>query len=152
MNLDELDSKILQALMQDGRTTWSDLAQSCGVSSPAIADRVRRLENRGIISGYAVTVSPSLVGYDITAFISVSLERPEHRQPFLQYIQTTDEVQECHHIAGEGDYLLKVRCPKIADLERILSDDIKGLEGIVQTRTSIVLSTVKETTALAVGH
>lgn len=146
--MDDLDSKILSALMADGRVTWSDLASRCGVSSPAISDRIRRLEKRGIIQGYRVVVDPVELGYDITAFVVVVLEHPQHRQGFLDYIQATAAIQECHHVAGDGDYLLKVRCQKIGDLERILSEEIKGLPGILQTKTSIALSTVKETTAL----
>ena len=148
--MDDLDSKILRALMADGRVTWSDLAARCGVSSPAIGERVRRLEKRGIIQGYRVIVDPVQLGYDITAFVAVVLEHPDNRQTFLDYIRVTSAIQECHHIAGDGDYLLKVRCGKMTDLERILSEEIKGLPGVLQTKTSIVLSTVKETTALSV--
>ncbi|ESA36331.1 family transcriptional regulator [Leptolyngbya sp. Heron Island J] len=148
--MDDLDSKILETLMTDGRITWSDLASQCGVSSPAIGERVRRLEKRGIIQGYGVVVDPVQLGYDITAFVTVVLEHPNYRQDFLDYVQITSAIQECHHVAGDGDYLLKVRCSRMADLERILSEEIKGLPGILQTKTSIALSTVKETTALAV--
>ncbi|MBT9311593.1 Lrp/AsnC family transcriptional regulator [Leptothoe kymatousa] len=148
--MDELDRKILGALMVDGRVTWSDLASRFGVSSPAIRDRIRRLETRGIIQGYGVVVNPVELGYDITAFVTVVLEQPKYRQTFLDYVRSTPAIQECHHVAGDGDYLLKVRCGKMADLERILSEEIKGLSGILQTKTSIALSTVKETTALAV--
>ena len=148
--MDDLDGKILAALMADGRVTWSDLAVRCGVSSPAISDRVRRLEKRGIIRGYQVVIDPIQLGYDVTAFVAVVLEHPKYRQGFLDYVQATPSIQECHHVAGDGDYLLKVRCIKIADLERVLSDEIKGLPGILQTKTSIALSTVKETTALAI--
>ncbi|MEO1182790.1 MAG: Lrp/AsnC family transcriptional regulator [Cyanobacteria bacterium J06636_28] len=148
--MDDLDGKILGALMEDGRVTWSDLATRFGVSSPAISERVRRLEKRGVIQGYRVAVDPVQLGYDITAFVAVVLEHPQYRQGFLDYVATTPTVQECHHVAGDGDYLLKVRCGRMADLERILSEEIKGLPGILQTKTSIALSTVKETTALAV--
>ncbi|MEM9903930.1 MAG: Lrp/AsnC family transcriptional regulator [Cyanobacteria bacterium P01_D01_bin.44] len=142
--LDKLDSKILKNLTSDGRVTWAELASACGVSAPAIADRVRRLEKRGIIAGYTVQLSAQYLGYDITAFVAVSLERPHHRQGFLDYVQTKPEIQECHHVTGEGDYLLKVRCRSTAELEQIISDEIKGLAGVVQTRTSIALSTIKE--------
>ena len=148
--MDELDSQILAALMTDGRVTWSDLAARCGVSSPAISERVRRLEKRGVIQGYRVVVDPEQLGYDITAFVAVVLEHPKYREGFLDYVQVTPAIQECHHVAGDGDYLLKVRCSRMVDLERILSEEIKGLPGILQTKTSIALSTVKETTALAV--
>ena len=148
--MDDLDGKILGALMVDGRVTWSDLATRFGVSSPAISERVRRLEKRGVIQGYRVVADPVQLGYDITAFVAVVLEHPQYRQGFLDYVTTTPAVQECHHVAGDGDYLLKVRCGRMADLERLLSEEIKGLPGILQTKTSIALSTVKETTALAV--
>ena len=148
--MDELDSKILETLLLDGRVTWSDLATRCGVSSPAIGERVKRLEKRGVIQGYRVVVDPALLGYDVTAFVAVVLEHPKYRQGFLDYVQGQSAIQECHHVAGDGDYLLKVRCHKIADLERILSEEIKGLPGILQTKTSIVLSSVKETTVLTV--
>lgn len=148
--MDDLDNKILAALMVDGRSTWSDLATRFRVSPPAISERVRRLEKQGVIQGYGVVVDPGALGYDITAFVAVVLEHPTYRQGFLDYVQAMAAVQECHHVAGDGDYLLKVRCGKMADLERILSEDIKSLPGILQTKTSIALSTVKETTALAI--
>ncbi|MEO0539340.1 MAG: Lrp/AsnC ligand binding domain-containing protein, partial [Cyanobacteria bacterium P01_A01_bin.105] len=80
--------------------------------------------------------------------IFVTLDRPEHRQAFIDFVKATPAIQECHHITGEGDYLLKVRCTGTAALEQILSHGIKGLPGIRQTRTCIALSTVKETTDL----
>ncbi|MEM9164554.1 MAG: Lrp/AsnC family transcriptional regulator [Cyanobacteria bacterium P01_F01_bin.4] len=150
--MDALDRKILGALMVDGRVTWSELASRFGVSSPAISDRIRRLEKRGVIQGYRVLVDPVQLGYDITAFVAVTLEHPRHRQRLLNYVQATTAIQECHHVAGEGDYLLKLRCSRMADLEEILSEEIKGLPGISQTKTAIVLSTVKETTELRVEN
>ena len=148
MDIDALDKKILQALSQNGRTKWADLAADCGVSSPAIADRVRRLEKRGIIQGYTALLSPEALGQPLMALIFVTLERPEHRLAFLDFVQSTPNIQECHHTTGDGDYLLKVRCTGTAQLEQILSHGIKGLPGILQTRTCIALSTVKETTHL----
>jgi Lrp/AsnC family transcriptional regulator, leucine-responsive regulatory protein len=150
MNLDDLDIKILNFLIQNGRAAWADIAQACGLSSPAIAERVKRLEKRQIIQGYTVRLSAQHLGYDLTAFIAVTLERPEHRAPFLSYVQANPAIQECHHVTGEGDYLLKVRCRHTADLEALLSDGIKNLAGVMQTRTSIALSTVKETLAVEV--
>ncbi|MEO0758710.1 MAG: Lrp/AsnC family transcriptional regulator [Cyanobacteria bacterium J06648_16] len=148
MNLDSLDIQILRALVEDGRKKWADLATDCGVSAPAIADRVRRLEQRGIIQGYTARLSPVAIGYGLMALISVTLERPEHRATLLAFVQSHPAIQECHHVTGDGDYLLKVRCRSTADLEELISEELKGLPGISQTRTAIALSTVKETTAL----
>ena len=150
MDIDALDKKILQALSHNGRTRWADLAATCGVSSPAIAARVRRLEKRGVIQGYTALLSPEALGQSLMALIFVTLEHPKHRQTFLEFVQANPAIQECHHITGEGDYLLKVRCSGTAQLEHILSDCIKGLPGIQQTRTSIALSTVKETPNLPI--
>ena len=134
--------------MREGRSTWSELAGVLGLSAPAAADRVRRLEERGVIRGYSAVVDPGAVGLDVTAFVAVTLERPEHRAGFLGWVDGTPEVQECHHVAGEGDYLLKVRCAAVRDLETIVSEEIKGLGGVTSTRTTVVLSTRKETPVL----
>ena len=149
---DTLDLKIIQRLMRQARMTWSDLANSLGLSAPAAADRVRRLEERGVIQGYAALINPDSLGYNLTAFISVTLERPEHRAAFLQQVEALGEIQECHHVTGEDAYLLKVRCRGAQDLERLISDDLKSLPGILKTRTAIALSTVKETTALPISE
>jgi Lrp/AsnC family leucine-responsive transcriptional regulator len=146
--MDEIDSKVIQHLMHDGRMTWAELASVLGLSAPAAADRVHRLEQRGVIRGYAALVDPEAIDCELTAFIAVTLERPSHRGGVLQRVQELPEVQECHHTAGDDDYLLKVRCANTRALERIVSEGIKGVEGIARTRTTIVLSTSKETPVL----
>ncbi|MBE9101975.1 Lrp/AsnC family transcriptional regulator [Vacuolonema iberomarrocanum] len=148
MGIDTLDCKIIVQLMSNGRGTWSELATLLQISAPAVAERARRLQERGIIQGYAAQVDPRAVGLTLLAYVAVTLDRPEHRVGFLAWVQQTDAVQECHHIAGDGDYLLKVRCRDTADLEELVSNQLKGLEGIVRSRTTIVLSTVKETSRL----
>jgi Lrp/AsnC family leucine-responsive transcriptional regulator len=134
--------------MREGRSTWSELARLLGLSAPAAADRVRRLEERGVIRGYSAVVDPEAVGLGVTAFVAVTLERPEHRAGFLGWVDGAPEVQECHHVVGEGDFLLKVRCAAVRDLEAIVSEEIKGLHGVTSTRTTVVLSTRKETPVL----
>ncbi|AIQ28877.1 MULTISPECIES: Lrp/AsnC family transcriptional regulator [Paenibacillus] len=143
--MDSLDYKIISAIMNNGRITWSELAGLLGLSSPATADRVRRLEEQGVITGYTALIDAESAGYGLAALIAVSLERPEHRQGFIELVMKLPEVQECHHTAGDDDYILKLRCRGTRDLDRIISDEIKGLPGIVRTRTTIILGTVKET-------
>lgn len=150
MKVDELDSRILNALTQEGRVRWSALAERFGVSSPAIADRVRRLESAGIITGYTARLSAEALGVDLTAFVSVTLEHPKFRQRFIEYVRSSPCVQSCHHTVGEGDFLLKVRCRSTAHLESVLTDEIKSIEGIAQTRTTISLSTIKDSAVLPV--
>jgi Lrp/AsnC family transcriptional regulator, leucine-responsive regulatory protein len=134
--------------MAQGRITWSELAGILELSAPATAERVRRLEERKIIKGYTALIDPEAVGCELTAFIAVTLERPEHRAAFLQRVQELAEIQECHHVTGEDDYLLKVRCRNTRGLEQLVSENLKGLPGILRTRTTIVLSTTKETPIL----
>lgn len=144
--LDPIDRTILEILMTRGRVTWADLGAEVGLSAPAAAERARRLEAAGVIRGYAALVDAGAIGCTLTAFVGVTLERPRHREAFLRRAREMPEIQECHHVAGEEDYLLKVRCRSTLDLEQIVSERIKGLEGIARTRTTIVLSTSKETT------
>ena len=146
--MDIQDIQTLRRLMREGRSTWSELARLLGLSAPAAADRVRRLEERGVIRGYTAMVDPEAVGLGVTAFVAVTLEHPRHRRAFLDRVNSLAEVQECHHVAGEGDFLLKVRCAAVRDLEAIVSEEIKGLHGVTSTRTTVVLSTRKETPVL----
>lgn len=146
--MDAIDYKVIKRLMSQGRITWAELGTFLELSPPAAAERVRRLEEKGVIRGYAALLDPESVGCGLTAFISVTLERPEHRDPFLKIVRDLEEVQECHHVTGDDDYILKVRCGGMRDLEAIVSNKLKELPGIARTRTTIALSTVKESAAL----
>ncbi|OPG15068.1 Lrp/AsnC family transcriptional regulator [Ferroacidibacillus organovorans] len=143
--MDSIDFKVITELVLNGRMTWAELASCLDLSSPATAERVHRLKEQGVITGFTALIAPEAVGCGLTAFVAVTLERPEHRAPYLQRIAQMREVQECHHIAGEDDYLLKVRCRGTRDLERVVSDEIKSIPGVAKTRTTIVMSTYKET-------
>ena len=145
-----MDSELLRRLQLKGRESWAALGQLVGVTGPAVAERVRKLEERGVIRGFTALLNPEAVGYGLLAFVAVTLERPEHRAPFLAKVAELPEVQECHHITGADDYLLKVRCRSTADLERVIGDEIKAVQGVVRTRTTISLKTVKETLAVPI--
>jgi Lrp/AsnC family transcriptional regulator, leucine-responsive regulatory protein len=148
--LGTLDSKVVRLLMQNGRATWAELAQQLGLSAPAAADRVHRLEERGVIRGYAALVDAEAAGYPLAAFVAVALDRPDRRPAFLKRIAAIPEVAECHHVAGDDDYLLKVRCRGTRDLDRLLLESLKSIPG-VRTRTTIVLGTAKETVVIPVA-
>jgi Lrp/AsnC family transcriptional regulator, leucine-responsive regulatory protein len=146
--MDDIDFKTTEVLMQQGRITWAELGTILGLSAPAAADRVRQLENRGVIRQFAALIDANQLGYGLIAFISVVLERPQHRAGFLERVQELPEIQECHHVAGEDDYWLKVRCLNTHHLDWLLSDQLKAIPGVIRTRTTIVLSTPKETCAV----
>jgi len=139
----------LRRLTENGRATWAELGALLELSAPAAAERVRKLEERGVIRGYTALVDAPALGYPLTAFIGVVLERPRDREPFLAKVGQLAAVQECHHVAGDEDYLLKVRVSGLPALEDLVSNELKGLPGVVKTRTTIVMSTVKETHRLA---
>ncbi|MCC5467151.1 Lrp/AsnC family transcriptional regulator [Pelosinus baikalensis] len=148
--IDSIDSKVLKQLMEKARTTWAELGALLGLSAPAAAERVHKLEERGIIKGYYALIDPEAVGYGLAAYIAIYLDEPVHRKGFLEFVQDTKEIQECHHIAGDEDYVLKVRCKGTRDLERIVSENIKSIPGVAKTRTTVILSTVKENPILPI--
>jgi Lrp/AsnC family transcriptional regulator, leucine-responsive regulatory protein len=145
VDTDSLDRKVLFFLISHGRATWAELGQRLGLSAPSAADRVRKLEKRGIIRGYAALINPAAIGYSLTAYIAVSLSSQRQRGAFLRAIEKMDQISECHHVAGEDDYLLKVRCRGTQDLDHLLARELKEKLGVARTRTTIVLSTAKET-------
>lgn len=142
--VDALDAKVIKQLMLRGRTTWAELGEMLGLSAPSAADHVHKLERGGVIRGYTALVDPRSVGYPLTAYVSVSLAN-RSRGAFLRAIEKMEQVVECHHVAGDDDYLLKVRCRGTEDLDQLLAKELKDKLGVARTRTTIVLSTAKET-------
>ncbi|MFL5760196.1 MAG: Lrp/AsnC family transcriptional regulator [Thermomicrobiales bacterium] len=148
--MDDIDLHLLDLSQNDGRLTYGELGAAVGLSISAVNERIRKLYARGTIRATVAIVEPAAVGLALTSFIQVLLERPEHDAPFIAGVLATPEIQECHHIAGDYSYLLKVRTRDTAHLESLISNGIKRLPGVVRTQTTIVLSTPKETTALPV--
>lgn len=142
--MDTVDRTILALLKDNGRLTYSDLGRQVHLSVPAVAERVRRLESSGVIDSYTVRINRSKLNCGMLSFVMVTIERPGQIDDFREKVVEFAEVLECHHIAGEYDYLLKVAVADTAALERFLSVSLKKIEGVVKTNTLIVLSTLKE--------
>ena len=151
MMVNTLDVKLIDRLMRFARSTWAELGGLVDLSAPAAAERVHKLEERGIIKGYSAIIDPEAVGLGLAALISVCLERPEHRKNFLETVNSLPEILECHHVAGDEDYVIKVICKDTRDLERLVSEEIKAVNGIMKTKTTIILSTVKDTPILPIN-
>lgn len=147
--MDEIDAKILEVLQRQGRTKRNDLAEVVGLSLPSVSERLKKLEEAGIITGYHATVDPKMLGRDITAFIFVRIDSSKHYHQFLEHATHLDEVLECHAITGEGSHLLKIRTTNTASLEKLLAK-IQAWSGVMSTQTNLVLSTSKETARLRV--
>jgi Lrp/AsnC family leucine-responsive transcriptional regulator len=150
--VDTLDKKALVFLMRHGRATWAELGQLLGLSAPSAAERVRRLEEHGVLRGYAALGDAALLGYPLTAYVSVSLASHRQRARFLRAIEKIEQIAECHHVAGDDDYLLKVRCRGTQDLDHLLAWQLKEKLGVARTRTTIVLSTAKESVRIPIAQ
>jgi len=152
MYVDTLDKKAAAFLMKQGRATWAELGQLLGLSAPSAADRVRKLEEQGVLRGYAAIADAAALGYPLTAYVSVSLASHRQRAAFLRAIEKMEQVAECHHVAGDDDYLLKVRCRGTQDLDHLLARQLKEKLGVARTRTTIVLSTAKESVRIPIAQ
>jgi Lrp/AsnC family leucine-responsive transcriptional regulator len=150
--MDTLDRKAIAFLMKHGRATWAELGQLLGLSAPSAADRVRKLEEQGVLRGYAALADAASLGYPLTAYVSVSLASHRQRAAFLRAIEKIEQVAECHHVAGDDDYLLKVRCRGTQDLDHLLARQLKEKLGVARTRTTIVLSTAKESVRIPIAQ
>ena len=138
-DLDDLDSRLLRLLVQDGRRSYTDLAKDTGLSTSAVHQRVRRLEQRGVITGYTARVAPGAVGLPLTAFVSVTPIDPAAPDDAPDRLAHLPAVEACHSVAGTESWILKVRVATPGELEALLSE-IRSAAG-VQTRTTVVLST-----------
>lgn len=149
--LDDIDLKILEIVQKHGRTRRNDLADRVGLSLPAVSERLRKLEEAGIISGYYARLNPGALGKDITAFVLVTVDSSKHYASFVEHVQNTEDILECHAITGEGTHLLKIRTENTSSLEKLLAK-IQSWTGVVKTTTSMVLSTPKETTVIKIHN
>jgi Lrp/AsnC family leucine-responsive transcriptional regulator len=147
--MDDIDVKILEILQRSGRTRRNDLAESVGLSLPSVSERLRKLEEAGIIVGYHAKLDPKKLGKDIAAFIHVTIDSSKHYGQFIEHAQNVDDILECHAITGEGTHLLKVRATNTAALEKLLAK-IQAWSGVTRTHTNLVLSTAKETTRIKI--
>lgn len=142
--IDEIDVKILTFLQESGRMKRNAIAEAVNLSVPSVSERMRKLEERGVISGYHAVLDPKRLHYDITAFIRVMVDGSLHYPEFVDRVMSLPEVLEVHSITGEGSHILKIRTRNTTTLERLLSI-LQSLTGVHGTSTSIVLSTYKET-------
>ena len=147
--IDDTDAVILRLLQENGRIKRSDIAEAIGMSLPSTSERMRKLEERGVITGYHATVDPKRVGVDITAFVRVRVDGSSHYPAFVKRVRSEVEILELHSITGEGSHILKLRTANTTTLEQLLSR-IQSWDGVVGTSTSIVLTTHKETLLLDV--
>ncbi|MCI0699039.1 Lrp/AsnC family transcriptional regulator [candidate division KSB1 bacterium] len=149
--LDAVDLQILEVLQTQGRTKRNELADTVKLSIPAVSERLRKLEDRGIIRSFNAMLEARKVGLEVTAFIFVMAESSTFYPEIIKRATAHEEILECHAITGEGSHILKARTRSTSTLEKLLSQ-IQSWPGVKNTRTSIVLSSPKETTVLPLTH
>jgi Lrp/AsnC family leucine-responsive transcriptional regulator len=140
--VEETDRRILGLLAEDGRMSFTDLGKATGLSTSAVHQRVKRLEQRGLIRGYAALVDHDVLGRPLTAFISITPIDPSQPDDYPDRLEGIREIESCWSVAGEESYILKIRVATPADLEDLLAR-IRQVANVA-TRTTIVLSTPYE--------
>ena len=133
------DARILEVLQRDGRRPYADLGTDVGMSGPSAHERVKKLEAKGVIRGYAAVVDPTALGYDILAFSWITQAPGTTSHDLTDAFAAIPEIEECHHITGEADYLIKVRARDTRDLERVLRR-VQATPNVFQTETDVVFS------------
>ena len=150
-DLDAIDWRILQVLQNDGRIRNARLAREVGLSPSSCLERVRRLERRKYILGYRAMLNPQKLGAGLLVYVEIRLTRTSAGlyASFRQKVLDMPEVQECHLISGDFDYLIKARLPDMQAYRTFLGETLLMLPGVAASRTFVVMEEVKETCALA---
>lgn len=145
--MDSLDYEILRCLKENARENATNIGSKINLSTSAVIERIKKLEASGLIEQYTTIINQSLSGRELTAFISVRLEHPKYNEKFCETVNKQEEIVECHYIAGDFDFMLKIQTASGKTLEKILNY-IKSINGVSLTRTSVVLSTIKQEISL----
>ena len=143
IDLDEIDLHIVSLLQENCKLPLAKIGDKVGLSAPAVVERVKKLEDSGVVAAYRAILDARLLGKDVTAFIGVSIAHPRRIAEFEAAVASIDDVLECHHVTGDESFILKVKAANTGALEKLLGD-IRSVEGVTRTVTSVVLSTAKE--------
>lgn len=142
--LNDSDLQIIKILQQNGRTKRNELAERIGLSVPSVSERMKKLEDNKVIEGYYAKINRQAFGLDILAFILVIMDSSKHYKNLIKHVENHPHILECHSVLGEGSHLLKVVVKNTDALEKLLSE-IQTWPGVMSTKTTYVLSTIKET-------
>ena len=138
--MDVIDSTLVQALQANGRASWAELGRLVGLSGPSVQERVRRLEERGVLTGYTAVVSPAAVGLGVSALIGLIQSDEALSEDVAEQVAAVEEVEDCWFVAGDENFVVKVRAADVAALEVVVGK-LRRIRGVARTRTTVVLST-----------
>ena len=152
-DLDRIDRNILNELQKDGRISNVELSKRVGVSPTPCQERVRRLERQGFIEGYTAILNPHYLEASLLVFVEITMQKgaPDVIEQFNKAVLTLEEIQECHLVSGDFDYLLKTRVPDMSAYRRLLGETLLRLPGVSDTRTYVVMEEVKQTSRLVIN-
>lgn len=139
-DMDAVDRKLIQALRGNGRASYAELGRLVGLSGPSVTDRINRLEQGGVITGYRASVDPVSLGLGVTALIGIQLSDAADHDDVSRRLRDLDEIEDCWFIAGDDSFMLKVRVSDMEGLENVVRR-LSGTRGVARTRTTVVLST-----------
>ncbi|MDN9009095.1 Lrp/AsnC family transcriptional regulator [Brevibacillus laterosporus] len=142
--MDSIDLAILDALKENSRMTASEISKRVSLSIPAVLERIRKMEQGEIIEAYTIKINRIKTDCKLLSFIFVNIDQTEHIEDFRKAIVQCNSVLECHHVAGEYDYLLKVLVEDTQALEHFISKTLKNIKGVLKSNTIISLSSLKE--------
>lgn len=141
-NLDEIDIEIINLMIKNGRIPYADIAKHVGMKSPSVIERVKKLETEGVIKQYSTEINYKLLGYDITAFIGISIDNTQHITDFEQSLTNiSNDIVECHHVTGDFTMILKVITKNTSTLSRLIKQ-LRNMNGVQKTNTILVFSTI----------
>ena len=138
--IDEMDRKILSFLVKDARMPFLEIARECGVSGAAIHQRVKKLEDAGIITGFSATVKPAELGFPVCAFIMMNISEANKFNDVVAALKKIPEVVECHFITGHSSMLIKLYCSDFDHLMQVVLNAIQKIPAVESTETMISLS------------
>jgi Lrp/AsnC family leucine-responsive transcriptional regulator len=138
--MDAVDRQLLEALRANARASWAELGRQIGLSGPSVQERVRRLEERGIITGYRTVVAAAEVELGVSALIGLIAGDDVESEVVADQLRDVPEVEDCWYVAGEENFVVKVRAADVAALEAVVAK-LRRLPGVSRTRTTVVLST-----------
>ena len=141
--MDDIDVKILKCLRNNARENASVISEKVGMSVSAVIERIRKLESSGLIGRHTTIIDSAKAGKDVNAFLSVSLEHPKYVENFQSVIRGSREILGCYYITGDFDFMLRIVTGNTQSLERLLNM-VKSIPGVQNTRTILILSTIKE--------
>ncbi len=138
--MDAVDRQLLDALRANARASWAELGRQIGLSGPSVQERVRRLEERGVIAGYRTVLTPSEVDLGVSALVGLIQGDDVESEDVADQLRQVSEVEDCWYVAGEENFVVKVRASDVAALELVVAK-LRRLPGVSRTRTTVVLST-----------